>query len=83
MTARNLARESLNLRAGPNGSTALIGCIPQNTTIDIQCTAQGNAVTGPYGTETIWDRTTYNGVAGYVADAWVYTGTNSAVAPAC
>ena len=82
-TGRILISPCLNLRAGPNGSTALIGCIPQNTTIDIQCTAQGNAVTGPYGTETIWDRTTYNGVAGYVADAWVYTGTNSAVAPAC
>jgi uncharacterized protein YraI len=80
---RILISPCLNLRKGPNGSTALIGCIPHNTVVDIQCTAQGNAVTGPYGTETIWDRTTYNGTIGYIADAWVYTGTNSAVAPAC
>jgi len=82
-TGRILISSCLNLRQGPNGSTALIGCIPHNTVINIQCTAKGNAVTGPYGTETIWDRTTYNGTTGYVADAWVYTGTNSAVAPAC
>ena len=82
-TGRILIAPCLNLRAGPNGNTRLVGCIPQNTMINIQCTAQGNAVTGPYGTETIWDRTTYNGTTGFVADAWVYTGTNSAAAPSC
>jgi hypothetical protein len=82
-TGRILISPCLNLRAGPNGNTTLVGCVPQNTTINIQCTAQGNAVTGPYGTETIWDRTTYNGTPGFVADAWVYTGTNNAAAPAC
>ena len=78
-----LASPCLNLRAGASGSTALIGCIPVNTIISIQCTAQGNAVTGPYGTETIWDRTSYGGQTGYVADAWVFTGTNGAAAPTC
>jgi hypothetical protein len=73
----------LNLRSGPNGSTTLIGCIPEDTVISIECTAQGDAVTGPWDTTTIWDRTTYGGTTGYVSDAYVYTGTNSAVAPAC
>lgn len=82
-TGRIIISPCLNLRAGPNGSTALIGCVPDGLTISIQCTAQGNGVTGPYGTETIWDRTTYNGYTGYVSDAYVYTGTNSAVAGAC
>ena len=82
-TGRIIISPCLNLRAGPNGSTALIGCIPDGVTISIQCTAQGNSVTGPYGPETIWDRTTYNGTTGYVSDAYVYTGTNSATAGAC
>ena len=57
-TGRILISPCLNLRAGPNGSTALVGCIPVDTTIAIACTATGNAVTGPYGTETTWDQTT-------------------------
>lgn len=73
----------LNLRSGPNGGTSLVGCIPYNTMIQIDCTAQGNSVTGPYGASTLWDHTTYAGVAGYVADAWVYTGTSAAIAPTC
>jgi len=82
-TGTILISPCLNFRAGPGGSTSLIGCIPQHTTIVIQCTAQGNAVTGPYGTETVWDRTSYDGLEGFVSDAWVFTGSNSAVAPAC
>jgi hypothetical protein len=82
-TGRVLASPCLNLRAGPNGSTALVGCIPVDTTIAIACTATGNAVTGPYGTETTWDQTTNNGTTGYVADAWVYTGTNGPSAASC
>ncbi|MGB7962226.1 MAG: cutinase family protein [Propionicimonas sp.] len=78
-----LASPCLNFRAGASGSTGLIGCIPINTMIPVICVAQGNAVTGPYGTSTIWDRTTWNNQTGYVSDAWVYTGTNAAVAPNC
>jgi uncharacterized protein YraI len=73
----------LNLRAGPNGSTALIGCIPYQTTIAIDCTATGNSVTGPYGATTLWDHTTYGGQSGFVSDAYVYTGQAGPVAPAC
>jgi hypothetical protein len=61
----------------------VIGCIPYKTVIPINCTAQANAVTGPWGTETVWDQTTYNSQLGFVADAWVYTGRNVAVAPVC
>jgi hypothetical protein len=51
--------------------------------LGIECTVQSNAVTGPYGTEDIWDRVTWNGRTGFVADAWVYTGHNGAVAGSC
>jgi uncharacterized membrane protein YgcG len=82
-SGRILISPCLNLRADPNGTTALIGCIPQNTIIPIDCTAQGNSVTGPYGPTTLWDHTTYQGVSGYVSDAYVYTGTSGAVAGNC
>jgi uncharacterized protein YraI len=61
----------------------VVDCIPQNATVGIECTVQSNAVTGPYGTEDIWDRVTWNGRTGFVADAWVYTGHNGAVAGSC
>ena len=82
-TGRVLISPCLNLRAGPKGTTTLIGCVPVDTTINIACTASGNAVTGPYGTESTWDKTTYGGLTGYVADAWVYTGSSSPAAGSC
>jgi surface antigen len=82
-TGRIIIQPCLNLRQGPNGSTALIGCVPYNTTITIDCTANGNSVTGPYGATTLWDHTTYNNKAGYVSDAYVYTGQSGPVAGPC
>ncbi|MGB7962249.1 MAG: cutinase family protein [Propionicimonas sp.] len=82
-TGKVLASPCLNFRSGPGAANPLIGCIPLATIIPVQCTAQGNAVTGPYGTETIWDRTIYGGKTGFVSDAWVYTGSNNAVVPSC
>jgi uncharacterized protein YgiM (DUF1202 family) len=60
-----------------------LACIPYNTTISIACADAGDQVRGPYGVTRIWDKTTYNSKTGYVADAWVYTGTNNSVAPSC
>ena len=41
--------------------------------------ARGTAVTGTYGTSTLWDRIGN----GYIADAYVYTGADGQVAPTC
>jgi len=82
-SGRILISPCLNLRAGPNGTTTLVGCIPQNAIVSIDCTAQGNSVTGPYGATTLWDHTTYQGVSGYVSDAYVYTGKSGAIAGSC
>jgi hypothetical protein len=73
----------LNLRAGPHKDYALIGCVPDGTTIGIECVGYGNPVTGPWSTTSVWDRITYAGTTGYVADAYVWTGTDNPVAPAC
>jgi uncharacterized protein YraI/predicted esterase len=82
-SGRVLASPCLNMRTGPGSGDTLVTCIPVNTVIPIDCTASGSSVTGPYGTETTWDQTSYGGQGGYVADAWVYTGTNSPVAGSC
>lgn len=72
------------LRVGPNTSAAQTACIPVGTRVSIDCTAaNGNAVTGHYGTTTLWDHTSYAGHPGYVSDAYVYTGVNGAVAGQC
>jgi hypothetical protein len=83
LTGRVIASPCLNFRSGPYSSATLIGCIPYNTIIDISCTSSGSSVTGPYGTESTWDYTSWNGTSGFVSDAWVYTGTNSPIARPC
>jgi hypothetical protein len=82
-TGRAIRTPCLTLRSLPSGESTSIGCIPNNTDIPIECTTRGTAVTGPYGTEILWDRTIYDAATGYVPDTWVYTGTNNAAAPAC
>ena len=82
-TGRVMISPCLDLHSAPGHSTTVIGCLPNGTLITLQCTAQASSVTGKYGTTTIWDRTSYAGKTGYVTDAYVYTGTNGAAAPAC
>ncbi|MEI2779625.1 MAG: hypothetical protein V9G19_27440 [Tetrasphaera sp.] len=78
-----IASPCLNLRTGPSSGYGVLACIPVNTYISIDCTITGAAVSGPYGTTTLWDHTSYAGKSGYVSDAWVYTGTANPVAPTC
>ncbi len=80
---RILAKPCLDLHSYLSVASQKVGCIPFNTTIAIQCTDAGDKVAGPYGSSLVWDVTTYGGKTGYVPDAWVYTGTNNPVAPAC
>src|SRR5262245_58390125 len=82
-TGRILIKPCLNFHTDATYTSPQVGCIPYNTTVAIDCTKTGPSVTGPYGAENIWDHTTYAGKTGFVADAWVYTGHNGAVAPTC
>ncbi|HZN17992.1 MAG TPA: hypothetical protein VFB84_07390 [Micromonosporaceae bacterium] len=43
------------------------------------CQRTGETVTGTYGTSSWWDKVG----AGYVADAYIYTGSDGRVAPLC
>lgn len=53
---------------------------PAGATIQIACYVDGQSITGPHGTEAIWDLST-DGY--YYTDAWLWTDSNSAVVPHC
>jgi hypothetical protein len=60
----------------------ILGCINPNTTVEIYCTAESATVNNSSVWDLIYYRTSW-GVAGYIPDAYVYTGTNNAVMPSC
>lgn len=70
---------SLNVRSGPSTSFSVVGSVADGQTVTITCQKVGQTVTGTYGTSNIWD---FIG-NGYVADAFVFTGSNGVVAPPC
>lgn len=70
----------LNKRSGPGTSYPVVGSVPDGTTVTIVCQATGTTETGDWGATDLWDRLDDNS---YVSDAFVYTGTNDMVAPAC
>ena len=70
----------LNKRSGPGTSYPVVGSVPDGATVTIVCQATGTTETGDWGATDLWDCLDDNT---YVSDAFVYTGTNDMVAPAC
>lgn len=70
----------LTVRSGPGAGYSAAGTVADGATVRISCQTTGTSVTGTYGTSRIWDRI---GSGRYVADAYVYTGSDGRVAPAC
>ena len=70
----------LNKRSGPGTNYPVVGSVPDGTTVTIVCQATGTTETGDWGATDLWDCLDDNT---YVSDAFVYTGTNDMVAPAC
>ena len=66
--------------AGPDNSYATGPTRATNSAITIVCYVDGQAITGPYDTTTIWD---LSNDGYYYTDAWIYTGTNGAAVPHC
>ncbi|TNH30506.1 M23 family peptidase [Micromonospora orduensis] len=63
----------LTVRSGPGTGYASVGTVADGTRVTIACQTSGTSVTGTYGTSTIWDRI---GSGRYIADAYVYTGSD-------
>jgi hypothetical protein len=71
---------NVNLRSGPGTNYSIVGSLPQGATVNVECVGTGTAVSGPYGTTTLWDEI---GNREWVTDAFVDTGTNNPVAMPC
>ena len=75
----NTAGAPLTVRAGASTSTAAVGSVADGATVTITCQKHGQTITGTYGTTSLWDKIG----GGYVADAYVSTGSDGQVAPTC
>ena len=79
-TGTVIASSGLYIQDGPSLNAKTIGSLGYQATVDFDCYLNGDAVAGPYGTETIWDHLSSGG---FVSDAWVFTNNNGAVVPLC
>jgi hypothetical protein len=70
---------AVTIRSGPGTSYSAVGSVASGATVTISCQAKGETITGKYGTTNLWDKIG----AGYVSDAYVYTGSDGQVAPSC
>jgi uncharacterized protein YraI len=75
----NTSGPSLTVRTGPGTGYAAVGSVADGTYVTITCQKHGTTVSGTYGTSSLWDRIG----AGYIADAYVSTGSDGQVAPTC
>jgi uncharacterized protein YraI len=71
---------ALTVRAGPGTGLDAWSSVANGSTVTILCQTEGPAVTGSQGTSTIWDMLS-NG--GFVADAYVRTGSDGYVEKRC
>jgi surface antigen len=65
---------------GPGNSYPAGPTHPANSALWLVCYVNGQSITGPYDTTTIWDLAD-DGY--YYTDAWLYTGTNGPAVPSC
>ena len=79
-TGHTIGSGSVSVYSGPGSSNSATGSLPVGAAVSFHCFIAGQRVTGPYGTEDLWDALDSGG---YVPDALIYTGSNSAVVPAC
>jgi len=76
----NTAGAPLTVRSGPGTGYTAVGTVNDGASVTISCQTSGSTVTGTYGTSSLWDKI---GTGRFVADSYVYTGSDNAVAPAC
>ncbi len=80
MLASGKTLAALTVRSGPGNSNGSVGGLGNGATVSIHCFVAGEKVSGPYGTEDIWDALDSGG---FIPDALLFTGSNGAVVPAC
>jgi hypothetical protein len=75
----NTAGANLTVRSAPSTSASAVGSVADGAQVTITCQKRGSSVTGTYGTSTLWDKIS----GGFIADAYVSTGSDGQVAPTC
>lgn len=77
----------LNIRSGPNTNSQVVGTIPANTDVGLECAvSNGEEVTGPWGNVTqLWYLIDGSDLAQpqFISDAYLLTGSDFAVTPEC
>ena len=76
----NTSGAALTVRAAPGTGYDAWDTVADGASVTILCQTTGSSVTGTYGTSNIWDMISRGG---FVSDAYVYTGSDGTVAPAC
>jgi uncharacterized protein YraI len=76
----NTSGSALTVRAAPGTGYDAWSSVADGATVNILCQTEGSSVTGTYGTSTIWDML---GNGGFVADAYVNTGSDGYVEHKC
>ncbi|WP_147341564.1 peptidoglycan DD-metalloendopeptidase family protein [Actinomadura logoneensis] len=71
---------SVTRRTGPGDGYASAGTAADGGTVTVSCTGTGTSHTGRWGTTTLWDRLS-DGT--WMPDAFLYTGVNGPIKPAC
>ena len=77
----NTSGTALTVRSAAGTGYGGVGSVAAGASVTITCQTRGTTVTGTYGTSGVWDK--ISSPAGYVADAYVYTGSDGTVAPPC
>ncbi|HEY5951537.1 MAG TPA: peptidoglycan DD-metalloendopeptidase family protein [Kofleriaceae bacterium] len=75
----NTAGAPLTIRAGASSTTSAVGSVADGAQVTISCQKHGQTISGTYGSSSLWDKIG----SGYVADAYVSTGSDGQVAPTC
>ena len=75
----NTAGAALTIRRSATTNSDAIGSVGDGAQVTISCQKRGQSVKGTYGTSDIWDKVG----GGFIADAFVSTGSDGLVAPLC
>jgi Rieske Fe-S protein len=70
----------LNVHAGPGTGFYTYDSVDDGFVFNLVCQHRGSTVTGTYGASALWDQTSRGG---WLADAFVHTGSNAQIAPTC
>jgi uncharacterized protein YraI len=70
---------ALTIRTGPSTTVGSNGSVANGAQVTISCQIYGQSETGTYGTSNVWDKIS----GGFVADTYIYTGSDGLVAPLC